>query len=140
MTLDQRLVGDVLCDRRFTDAVWANQYDVGGVLEELQRHQCIDDGPIAAFGPRPVEVAKRFEAADMRGAQPAFQTAALNLHGLLAHWNEVAAEAWVTPLLGWEEQERARRGLERRLRSAHIGRFKPLCGAGCAITPVRRCS
>src|SRR5665213_2222377 len=55
------------------------------------------------------------------------RAAALNLHGLLAHWNEVAAEAWVTPLLGWEEQERARRGLERRLRSAHIGRFKPLC-------------
>jgi hypothetical protein len=52
---------------------------------------------------------------------------ALNLHGLLAHWNEVAAEAWVTPLLGSEEQERAGRGLEHRLRSAHIGRFKPLC-------------
>jgi hypothetical protein len=55
------------------------------------------------------------------------RAAALNLHGLLAHWNEAAGEAWVTPLLGWEEQERARRGLERRLRSAHIGRFKPLC-------------
>ena len=55
------------------------------------------------------------------------RAAALNLHGLLAHWSEVAAEAWVTPLLGWEEQERARRGLERRLRAAHIGRFKPLC-------------
>ena len=55
------------------------------------------------------------------------RAAALNLHGLLAHWNEVASEAWVTPLLGWEEQERARRGLERRARSAHIGRFKPLC-------------
>lgn len=40
---------------------------------------------------------------------------ALNLHGLLAHWSEVATEAWVTALLGWEEQERARRSLERRL-------------------------
>jgi hypothetical protein len=30
-------------------------------------------------------------------------------------------------LLGWEEQERARRSLERRLRTAHIGRFKVLC-------------
>ena len=55
------------------------------------------------------------------------RAAALNLHGLLAHWNEVAAEAWLTPLLDWEEQERARRGLERRARSAHVGRFKPLC-------------
>jgi DNA replication protein DnaC len=55
------------------------------------------------------------------------RAAALNLHGLLAHWNEVAAEAWLAPLLGWEEQERARRGLERRARSARVGRFKPLC-------------
>jgi hypothetical protein len=52
---------------------------------------------------------------------------ALNLHGLLTHWNEVSSEPWLTPLLGWEEQERARRGFERRLRTAHIGRFKPLC-------------
>ncbi len=29
-------------------------------------------------------------------------------------------------LLAWEEEERARRGLERRLSNAHIGRFKPL--------------
>ena len=32
----------------------------------------------------------------------------------------------VDPLLAWEETERARRSLERRLRCAHIGRFKPL--------------
>src|SRR5271170_2237029 len=52
---------------------------------------------------------------------------ALNLHGLLAHWSEVASQAWVSSLLDWEEQERGRRSLERRLRTAHIGRFKPLC-------------
>ena len=55
------------------------------------------------------------------------RAAALNLHGLLAHWSETANEAWVDTLLGWEERERARRGLERRLSTAHIGRFKPLC-------------
>src|ERR1700720_3247071 len=52
---------------------------------------------------------------------------ALHLYGLMSHWPEVATEAWVAPLLGWEEQERARRSLERRLKTAHIGRFKPLC-------------
>ncbi len=52
---------------------------------------------------------------------------ALHLHGLLAHWGEVINESWVTILLGWEEQERARRSLERRLGTARIGRFKPLC-------------
>jgi DNA replication protein DnaC len=51
---------------------------------------------------------------------------ALQLHGLLAHWSECAQAPWLDPLLTWEETERARRSLERRLRCAHIGRFKPL--------------
>jgi len=66
------------------------------------------------------------------------RAAALNLHGLLAHWNEVAAEPWVTPLLGWEEQERARRGLERRARSAHIGRFAISTGPGRSAATAPR--
>jgi DNA replication protein DnaC len=52
---------------------------------------------------------------------------ALHLHGLLAHWNEVATADWLPRLLDWEEQERRRRSLERRLKDAHIGCFKPLC-------------
>jgi hypothetical protein len=55
------------------------------------------------------------------------RAAALHLHGVLAHWPEVAAADWLAPLLDWEEQERHRRSLERRLQTAHIGRFKPLC-------------
>ena len=51
----------------------------------------------------------------------------LNLNGLLAHWTQVATESWVQALIDWEEQERARRSLERRLREARIGRFKPIC-------------
>ena len=55
---------------------------------------------------------------------------ALHLMGLLAHWSSVQGDparlGWTNELLGWEESERARRSLERRLRSAHIGRFKPL--------------
>lgn len=52
---------------------------------------------------------------------------ALRLHGLLAHWSEVSAAPWLPALLQWEEEERARRSLERRLKESHIGRFKPLC-------------
>jgi DNA replication protein DnaC len=52
---------------------------------------------------------------------------ALNLHGLMAHWPEAVAAEWPATLIDWEEQERARRSLERRLRAAHIGRFKPIC-------------
>lgn len=51
---------------------------------------------------------------------------ALQLHGVLAHWAECAEQPWLSSLLSWEETERARRSLERRLRGAHIGRFKPL--------------
>ena len=52
---------------------------------------------------------------------------ALRLNGLVAHWSEVAMCDWVALLLKWEEDERSRRSLERRLQEAHIGRFKALC-------------
>jgi hypothetical protein len=51
----------------------------------------------------------------------------LHLHGLVAHWPEIVGQPWLEALIGWEEQERQRRSLERRLQAAHIGRFKPLC-------------
>ncbi len=58
------------------------------------------------------------------------QAGALRLHGLLTHWAEVMGQAdqarWVAQLLAWEAAERGRRSLQRRLRAAHIGRFKPL--------------
>jgi len=50
----------------------------------------------------------------------------LRLYGLLAHWNEARDAGWAASLIEWEEQERARRSLERRLKDARIGRFKPL--------------
>jgi DNA replication protein DnaC len=50
----------------------------------------------------------------------------LHLYGLLAHWTEIEDSHWVIQLIEWEEAERARRSLERRLSSAHIGRFKPM--------------
>jgi len=51
---------------------------------------------------------------------------ALKLHGLLAHWETVAGAPWIELLIQWEEEERARRSLERRLGSAHLGRFRTL--------------
>ncbi len=52
----------------------------------------------------------------------------LALWGLLAHWEELndGDQLWLQRLLDWEEHERQRRSLERRLSQAHIGRFKPL--------------
>lgn len=50
----------------------------------------------------------------------------LGLQGLLAQIDEVADAPWVDWLLRVEEEERSRRSLERRLRFAAIGRFKPM--------------
>jgi DNA replication protein DnaC len=50
----------------------------------------------------------------------------LRLYGLLAHWAEARDAGWAASLLDWEESERSRRSLERRLKDARIGRFKPL--------------
>ena len=51
---------------------------------------------------------------------------ALKLYGLLAHWEEIEETGWIVPLIRWEEEERARRSLERRLGNAHLGRFRSL--------------
>ena len=51
---------------------------------------------------------------------------ALKLFGLLAHWDEIAETGWIEALIQWEELERTRRSLERRLTAAHLGHFKPL--------------
>lgn len=50
----------------------------------------------------------------------------LGLHGLLAHWTEVEGKPWVAELCAYEERERHRRSLERRLRYARIGAFKSM--------------
>ena len=50
----------------------------------------------------------------------------LKLFGLLAHWEEIGETGWIESLIHWEELERTCRSLERRLKAAHLGRFKPL--------------
>ncbi len=50
----------------------------------------------------------------------------LGLHGLLDHWGEIADRDLIADMLRWEEDERNRRSLERRIRNARIGAFKPL--------------
>jgi len=50
----------------------------------------------------------------------------LKLHGLLAHWDDVSKQSWLSDLIRWEEEERSRRGLERRMKRAKLGTFKPI--------------
>jgi hypothetical protein len=50
--------------------------DIGRVLEEIECHERIDGGAVAVLGPGPVEVAERFEAADMSVSEAPFETSA----------------------------------------------------------------
>jgi len=50
----------------------------------------------------------------------------LGLYGLLAHFDELKQEEWIPMLLDYEEAERDRRSLERRLKNAKLGKFKPM--------------
>lgn len=50
----------------------------------------------------------------------------LRLNGVVAHWADVASTEWLPKLIEWEEDERTKRSLERRISAAHIGRFKSI--------------
>jgi DNA replication protein DnaC len=50
----------------------------------------------------------------------------LGLHGVLARWEGWATQPWLQELVDAEEAQRKVRSLERRVRAAQIGRFKPL--------------
>lgn len=50
----------------------------------------------------------------------------LGLWGLLANWGKLSSQPWVREYLGVEEDERSRRSLERRIRSARLGSFKSM--------------
>nr|WP_276326271.1 ATP-binding protein [Bradyrhizobium yuanmingense] len=62
--------------------------------------------------------------------------------GLVAHWSEVGDAEWIAPLLRWEEEERAHRSLQRRIRQARLGHFKTIADFDWAwpkrIDPPRR--
>lgn len=50
----------------------------------------------------------------------------LGFYGLLARWDEVRDQQWLTWLLEIEDAERSRRSLERRIHSARIGAFNAM--------------
>jgi DNA replication protein DnaC len=50
----------------------------------------------------------------------------LGLHGLCVHWEQADGKPWVESLLAWEEKERSRRSLERRIRRSKLGVFTPM--------------
>lgn len=51
---------------------------------------------------------------------------ALALHGLVLNLDEAPETEWMPWLIEVEERERARRSLQRRIRTARLGQFKPM--------------
>lgn len=51
---------------------------------------------------------------------------ALGLFGLISCLDQIADKPWLTEVLAIEERERQKRGLERRVRHARVGAFKPM--------------
>lgn len=51
---------------------------------------------------------------------------ALGFRAIDTNWRDYAEASWLKDLLEAELQERERRGLERRIKDAHIGQFKPM--------------
>ena len=48
----------------------------------------------------------------------------LGLFGVIAHWQEIDADDVVEKIVDFEETERRRRSLERRVKAAQIGKMK----------------
>lgn len=69
---------------------------------------------------------KRLASSPPPGRDPRARARELGLWGLVANWDEVRDEPWLDRLLDLEEGERHRRSLERRVRNARLGRFRPL--------------
>ena len=51
---------------------------------------------------------------------------ALGLFGLIACCDQIIDKPWINEVLAIEERERQKRGLERRMRDAHVGAAKPM--------------
>ena len=77
--VEDAVVEEVLHQHGLADTVRPDQDDVGGVVDEGEREQLLDEGAVDALGPGPVEVGDGLEGADTGVGQTAFEGAALAL-------------------------------------------------------------
>ena len=56
-----------------------DQDDVGGLVEEVEAHEVLDGHPVAAPGPRPVEVGQRLELSEAGVGEAPLEAAAAPL-------------------------------------------------------------
>jgi len=75
--VEHAMVEEVLHEHGFADAVRSDEDDVGGVVDEGEREQLLDEGAVDALRPGPVEVGDGLEGADTGVGQAPFEGAAL---------------------------------------------------------------
>ena len=66
-------MGEVFGKQGFADAVGSKEHGVGGLVEELESEQFIDEGAVDFGRPVPVEVGERFEGAETGVVESAFE-------------------------------------------------------------------
>lgn len=76
--------------------------------------------------PKPIPTQQKPPAPEVLDQDLYQRAVRLGLYGTLAHWNTVCSEPLLRALIEYEEEERGHRSLERRLRNAKLGRFKPM--------------
>ena len=74
---EDAMVEEVLHQHGLPDAVRSDEDDVGGVLDEGEREELLDEGAVDALGPVEVEVGEGFEGADAGVGETPFEGAAL---------------------------------------------------------------
>ena len=75
--VEHGMVEEVLHQHGLADSVRTDEDDVGGVVDEGEGEELLDEEAVDAFGPGPVEVGDGFEGADAGVGQATFEGAAL---------------------------------------------------------------
>ena len=74
--VEHAMVEEVLHEHGLADAVGSDEDDVGGVVDEGEREQLLDEGAVDALGPVEVEVGEGLEGSDAGVGEAAFEGAA----------------------------------------------------------------
>lgn len=120
MAAEGGLVGEVAQEHGLADAVWAEQHDIGAVLDEAQGHEVIDGFAVDPLGPGPVEVGDGLEGADAGLLEAALEAAAASL--LLLERDEARQPGLVSDLGPAREQPEQAEALDASAEGVDIDR------------------
>ncbi len=83
VAVQNRLMHGVLRDHRLAQALGADEHEILGAAEEVEREHLLDERAVEGFGPAPLEVGHGLEAAEPRAFEAALEAA---VRGPRARW------------------------------------------------------